>query len=309
MVATRLFPSLARLLLPLLLALPVPPAFAQGSPPAKSEEQRLADLRAAWQAAGKVVQAGPGSIKLIDQGSITLEKGIVFIRQPEASNLMSAMGNTPNPRLIGLITADSNDSNWIVAVSFIKEGYVKDEDARNWNADDLLQSLKEGTEQANASRRARGFPALLINGWVEPPAYDAATRRLVWSLSARSEGAPANEPQTINYNTYQLGREGFFSLNMLTDSASIDKDKPVARTLLAGLAFEPGKTYDEFNASTDNVAAYGLAALVGGAVLKKAGFFALVLAMIAKFWKVGALLVVAAGIGLKKLLDRKKAQG
>ena len=52
-------------------------------------------------------------------------------------------------------------------ISFVKEGYVKDDDAKNWNADDLLTNLKEGTQTANDDRIARGFPELEVLGWVE----------------------------------------------------------------------------------------------------------------------------------------------
>ena len=103
----------------------------------------------------------------------------------------------------------------------MKAGYVKDDDAKNWNADQLLSSLKEATTDQNEDREKRGFPAVEITGWIEPPAYDGTTHRLVWSLSLREEGAPADRPQTINYNTYALGRDGFFSLNLVTSSNSV----------------------------------------------------------------------------------------
>jgi hypothetical protein len=65
-------------------------------------------------------------------------------------------------------------------------------------------------------RAARGFTELEIIGWVEKPTYTAATHRLVWSMSAKDKGAPADAPVGINYNTYALGREGYVSMNLLT---------------------------------------------------------------------------------------------
>lgn len=282
-------------------------AHAQTPPaPGNSQQDREAALRAAWQSAAQVAKAGPAKIELLEQGTIDLPNDIVYIPQPQAGALMRAMGNTTSPSLVGLITAKAKDSNWIATVSFIKEGYIKDDDAKEWNASDLLQNLKDGTEAANKQRRERGFPALLIDGWIESPAYDSETHRLVWSIGAHSEGSASDAPKTVNYNTYQLGREGYFSLNMLTDTNGVSTDKVVAKTLLANLAYNTGKDYTDFNPSTDKVAAYGLAALVGGAVLKKAGFFALILALLAKFWKIAAIGVVAAGYGLKNVVSRKK---
>ena len=45
----------------------------------------------------------------------------------------------------------------MVTVRFEKSGYVKDDDAKDWNADDLLKSLKEGTEASNDERRQRRY--------------------------------------------------------------------------------------------------------------------------------------------------------
>ena len=51
--------------------------------------------------------------------------------------------------------------------------------------------------------------------------------------------------------------------------------------------FDPGARYADFNGSTDKIAAYGIAALVGGGLAAKTGLLA----------KIGVLL-----LGLKKLL-------
>jgi uncharacterized membrane-anchored protein len=60
------------------------------------------------------------------------------------------------------------------------------------------------------------------------------------------------------------------------------------------LAYNDGKRYEDFNAGTDKVAAYGLAALVAGVAAKKLGLIAVVLAFAAKFAKV--LLLAGAGV-------------
>ena len=55
----------------------------------------------------------------------------------------------------------------------------------------------------------------------QPPSYDASTHRLVWSLLAKDKGEADTAPKSINYNTYALGRDGYFSLNLLSDSERI----------------------------------------------------------------------------------------
>ena len=103
-----------------------------------------------------------------------------------------------------------------------------------------------------------------------------ATHRLVWSLLAKDKDEPDNAAKSINYNTYALGRDGYFSLNLLSNSERIARDKAVAHELLGDLAYNAGKRYEDFNASTDRIAEYGLMALVGGVAAKKLGLFALI---------------------------------
>ena len=59
----------------------------------------------------------------------------------------------------------------------------------------------------------------------------------------------------INYNTYALGRDGYFSLNLLTTSTRVNTDKGAAHELLAALNYNSGKAYEDFNSATDNIAA------------------------------------------------------
>ncbi|HEY0823016.1 MAG TPA: DUF2167 domain-containing protein [Ramlibacter sp.] len=266
-----------------------------------------AEQKAAFEAADKAKIVGPATVALRDQASLKLPEGYLYIPTPAATQVMQAMGNRSDPRLVGVVFPAANDP-WFVAIKFVQEGYVKDDDARDWKPDDLLDSLREGTEAANAERTKRGFPAIDVVGWAEPPRYDSATHRLVWSASSRERGQGASADQGVNYNTYALGREGYISLNLITDLDKLATYRPNALQLLGALEYNEGKRYADFNGSTDKVAAYGLATLVAGAAAKKLGFFALLLAFAAKFAKV---LVVAGGAlvwGLLKFFGRRKPQ-
>jgi uncharacterized membrane-anchored protein len=217
------------------------------------------------------------------------------------------MGNPgKDPRLQGLIFAEG-EGGWFMTVRFEASGYVKDDDAREWNADDLLQSYREGTEASNEERVKLGVPAIEIIGWAEKPAYDAATHRLVWAMSSRDKAASTDAPQGVNYNTYALGREGYFSLNLVTALKELPQHKPAAHTLLSALEYKSGKRYADFDAKTDHVAEYGLAALVVGVAAKKLGFFALALAFFAKFAKVIVFGLAVLGAGAVKLFGKRKA--
>lgn len=265
------------------------------------------EQKAAFDAARKVQVTGPASVPLRDQATLQLPAGFVFIPQPEADQVLRSMGNRGGDSLNGLVFPMS-DANWFAVVRYIQEGHIKDDDARDWNAGELLASLREGTEASNAERTRRGYPAMEVVGWAEAPKYDAATHRLVWSASTRDKGASPTEAMGVNYNTYALGREGYMSLNLVTGLAELPQHKQAALQLLGALEFNQGRRYADFNASTDKVAAYGLAALVAGAAAKKLGLFAVLLAFMAKFAKVIAVAAGGAVWGIARLFGRKRPE-
>lgn len=262
-----------------------------------------ARIEAAAKAAFDAVQQGPRELTLGEQGHLKLPAGYGFIPQAQAAALLEAQGNRVGPGFQGMVVGDRLDG--FVTVRFEASGYVKDEDAKDWNADELLQNLKDGAEAGNVQRRELGIPEMAVVGWVEAPQYDATTHRLVWSAATRDKSRQDGGDDGVNYNTYVLGREGYFSMNLVTSLAGVDKEKPVARELLAALDFNAGKRYADFNGSTDKVAEYGLAALVGGIAAKKLGLLATFGIFLAKFWKIGLLAVAGLGAGARKLFSRK----
>lgn len=274
--------------------------------PAEPADAHAAEIRTAMEAARKVQVSGPADITLKDQAKLKLPAGYVWVPEPQASQIMKAWGNHADEREIGLIFPKADDQEWVMVAEYEASGYIKDDDARNWKVDEMLQNFKEGTEAANEDRRQRGFPELELVGWVERPTYDAAAHQLIWSMSVRQKGAGADARQSINYNTYALGREGYVTLNMITGTDTIAKEKEFAQLLIGGIDFNEGKRYADFNASTDKTAEYGLAALVGGIAAKKLGFFALAAGLFAKFAKVIAVAVIGGGALLRKIFSKKK---
>ena len=257
----------------------------------------------AWKAAGEAMQRGPATIALGEQAQLGLPEGYGYVPPKPSADLMAALGNRTDDRLLGLIfPLDQGD--WFVSLDFDPAGYIKDDEARDWDAKALLQSLKDGTEAGNDERRTLGLPAIEVTRWIEPPAYDASHHRLVWSAEARNKDAPDTDP-SVNYNTYVLGREGYIELNLITSQRNILHDQRHAQRLLAAVQFNDGKTYADFNASTDKIAAYGLAALVAGVAAKKLGLLAVAVAFIAKFAKLFIAGALALGGGLWQRLRGK----
>ena len=282
-----------------------PAARAQSALPNEARAAVQAEMKAASEAATKALIAGPSEIKLGSQATLQLPTAYAFVPAAEALRLLRAMGNRPGDDLLGMVVP-KGDESWIATVRYVSSGYIKDDDARDWKADELLDNIRDGTDEANRERRNRGIPEMEIIGWVERPAYDASTHRLVWSISSKQKGAADGAEKGVNYNTYVLGREGYLSLNWVTELAAIEREKPQARALLGALAFGEGKRYADFNSSTDRVAEFGLAALVAGVAAKKLGLLALIAAFALKFWKVAAIAAVV-GIGpLAKFFKRRR---
>lgn len=263
-----------------------------------------AEMNAAVAAAKAAAKPGPAEIALGSQAMLKLPEGYAFIPQPQAGDLLKAMGNGEDPTRLGVIVPPNSDS--FVVTRFIEAGYIKDEEASDWDADELLTSVKEGTEENNKERRARGLPEMDIVGWNQKPTYDKATHRLVWAIETKDKGA-STEEHGANYSTFVLGREGYLSMNLVSGFNALAASKPFAETLLAQTSFNSGKTYADFNASTDKVAEYGIAALVTGVVAKKLGMFALIAAFLAKFAKIIAIGGFALAAGLAKYFKRNKA--
>jgi len=272
---------------------------------AQAGENEFAKVIAAAQ---NDIVKGPQDIKLSTQAVLHLPEGKVYVPQPHAAKLMHAMGNPGDYSDLEGVVFPRGDGEWFATLRFEKSGYIKDDDAKHWDAADMLKSFKEGTEASNGERRKMGGRALEITGWAQEPTYAADTHRLVWAMKSREVGAPADEPLGVNYNTYALGREGYMSLNLVTGLNDLPKYQGDAQQLLGALEFNDGKRYADFNASTDHVAEYGLAALVLGVGAKKLGLLAVIGAFFLKFAKVILLAGVAFGGAILKLFGRKKSE-
>jgi len=115
-------------------------ALAQEAPP--SEASRKAELSAAWQAASKAGSAGPKDIALIDQATLKLPADYFFVPKAEGAHVLRALGNVVNDSsFLGLVVGQQQSAPWIVVIHYVKEGYIKDDDAKHWNADELLKNI------------------------------------------------------------------------------------------------------------------------------------------------------------------------
>lgn len=267
------------------------------------QEQALQAAQAAMRA--NHVQ-GPASVPLLDQAVLQMSSHYVWIPEPTAGQFMRAIGNGANPQEVGLIFPVEDDRHWMIVASYTPSDHIRDDDAKHWDVEALYKGLVDGTEAANEDRSRQGFAELEVTGWVERPTYDASTKRLIWSIALHEKHRPAADGHTINYNTYALGREGYITLDLITEPQAVARDKTDVRGLLDALRFNHGKRYEDFNSSTDREAAYGLAALVGGVAAKKLGLWAVVSGLLAKFIKLIAIAAVGVTATIKRFFGRRE---
>jgi uncharacterized membrane-anchored protein len=238
------------------------------------------------------------------QGEITLRSGLAKIRLPENFRYLDAKDtrtvltrlwdNPDSGSSLGMLiptgVSPINEDAWAVIISYDEDGYVKDDDAAKINYDDLLKKMKEGTHEASEERVKQGYPAIELVGWAAPPRYDASTHKMYWAKELRLADTPET---TLNYNIRILGRRGVLVLNAVAATsqlAEIEKETPA---ILSMVDFQDGHRYVDFKPGADKVATYGIAGLVAGGLLAKAGFFKL----LAGFFKP----IIAGIIALKKL--------
>jgi uncharacterized membrane-anchored protein len=240
-------------------------------------------------------EAGPGSYDVTRKAGIKLPEGYDRLSASDTKKLMELMENpsSGNEYYVG-----PEDGRWFAVFSYEDTGHVKDDE--EIEADELLESIKEGTEYGNKERRDRGWAEMHIIGWENRPNYSDTTNRLSWAILAESEGY-----EIVNYNTRLLGRTGVISATLVAEPDILQTSIREFEYLLDDFSYHSGDMYAEYKEG-DKLATYGLAALVTGgaaaAVAKGAGkglFKAIGLGLLALF----------AGIGkfFKGLFSRTKS--
>jgi uncharacterized membrane-anchored protein len=198
-----------------------------------------------------------------------------------------------------------DEGGWGVIVTFEEDGYVKDDDAEKIDYSELLDQMKSDTADANSARKEAGYGTVELVGWAAPPRYDKTAKKLYWAKELKFEGSQEN---TRNYNIRALGRRGVLVLNAVAGKSQLAMVEQEMPKLLPMLAFNEGHRYADFIPGKDNVAAYGLAALVAGKLAAKAGLFKGLIALLIAGKKLIPIAVIAAGGVIKALWSRRKKE-
>lgn len=278
-------------------------ALAQGEPPAPpaTAEVPAEEAPLAW-------KVGPATVALGHELELRLPAGFQYLEPVASAKVLESMGNFHNESVLGLVTPTREGRSYFVVLEYDESGFVKDDE--ELDADAILDTLKEGQAAANHERVARGFKALTIDGWAEPPRYEPARHHLVWAVRLHDD-----DGASINFPTRILGRRGYVMVNLVVDPEQFEAGRADMPVLLAATTFVPGARYEDYDPSTDKTAEYGLVALVTGGLAVKAAkvgilakLWGAIVAGILAFKKALIVLVVVIGAALKKLLGGRRKE-
>jgi uncharacterized membrane-anchored protein len=291
-------PSAARLVVVTVLVLCacLDPSFAQDAEedtPPSPEQQAFLDAvrKLEW-------VSGPTEVQLPGKATMQLPDGFVYLDQKNTLKFLEV-----NENLGGgdEVMVAPEDLAWSAYLSYLKEGYVKDDE--QIDADALLKELSKATESANSERRKRGWDELHVAGWAVTPNYNRDTKRLEWATILDSSNG-----RGVNFFTKVLGRRGHTSVQLVSSADGLTGAESSLNSVLGGFKYKEGEGYADFRPG-DKVAEYGLAAMVLGgaaAVATKKGLWGVLAGFFAAAWKFLAAAVIGGLAWLKSLFKKKE---
>jgi len=226
---------------------------AVAAPASAANDDALANQ--VWEDAARAASKGPVDVPLLDQAVLALPAGEVFVPQPQAERLLSTLGErTPHPGLVGVVLPRDPRATWRLTLRFRHTGFVREDPAASWDADALLQAVRDAAAAEHSDRD--------IVGWMQPPSHDAGRHRLAWALASRAGGAAPDSPADVDVEAELLGRDGDFRLSLAAKDAGATSAQAVVAQHADAIAFVAGKRHDDFAPGTDRIAPGSLATLL-----------------------------------------------
>ena len=225
------------------------------------------------------LQEGHARIKVPD--------GLKFLDKEQSIYVLSDLwGNPVDSTIQGMLIPESKGvfdyDSWVFTITYEELGYINDEDAEDFDYDELEQDLINESEEVNPERIKQGYDPIYFIGWASPPYYDQEKKVLHWAKEYRFGEDTEN---TLNYNLQILGRKGVYLFNAISLISQFNNVDANIDKVLNSIEFDNGYTYFDFDPEIDEVAKWTIGGLVAGKILAKIGFFALLI----KFWKVIAI--------------------
>lgn len=284
-----------------------------GSPKAEStkkeKEPSAEDIAAAMAEFESKLEYKRGRVVLPgDVATLDVPEGFRYLGPEQADKiLVDAWGNPPGTKTLGMLfpsdVSPLAEEGWGVVITYSEDGHVDDSDASGIDYDEMLKQMKEDTAENNKEREKQGYEPMTLHGWAAAPHYDSSAHKLYW---AREFSVPSSPQHALNYDIRILGRKGVLSFNAVSSMSQLGGIEESMKQVMAFSDFNAGQRYADFDSKTDNLAAYGIGALVAGKIAAKVGLFKLILGALIAAKKLVVVAVVAVGGFLARLFGRKK---
>ncbi len=246
--------------------------------------------------------------------SLTLTPNFQYLSPADTKRFLVEVWRNPPDSAAGTLGAIvpanvdlAGGEGWAIIISYDDSGHVSDDDAAGIDYDQLLKDMQKDTRDRNEERKKQGYESIELVGWAKPPYYDSQAKKLYWAKRLKF-GSEADE--TLNYSIRALGRKGVLELTVVASMQQLAAVDGRIDEVLGMVAFNSGSTYTEFSPGVDKAAEYGIAGLIAGGILAKAGFFKFLIAGLAAFWKPiavgGVVFFGAIGNFVRRLFGRRQ---
>jgi len=247
-----------------------------------------------------------GKIKLPNAvATLDVPANFYYLNPKDAEKiLVEVWQNPPQQNTLGMLFPEEmtpfDPQAWAVTIEYEEDGYVSDEDADDIDYAELLEQMQSETDYASQERVTQGYEPIKLVGWAAKPYYDSVSHKLHWAKEIKFGNQQLN---TLNYNIRVLGRKGVLVLNFIAGIDQKDLIESQLDSVLAIAEFDDGSTYADFDPDLDEVAAYGIGALVAGKLVAKTGLIAGALIFLKKF---GVFILIGIGAFLRKIFAKKE---
>jgi uncharacterized membrane-anchored protein len=199
-----------------------------------------------------------GTINLLSgNAKLIVPKGFGYLNGKQAQYVLKDLwGNPEDKNILGALVPDGkgvlSEGSWLFTITYDDMGYVKDDDAKDVDYDDLLKEIQEDFKTNNPERVKLGYPEMTLEGWASKPFYDEDKKVLHWAKEIKFGKDSIN---TLNYDLRVLGRRGVFVLQAVASIKELPEVKANIKNVISSVQFNDGDQYSDFDSSTDDVAA------------------------------------------------------
>ena len=257
----------------------------------------------------KIKPPQTGTNSLSNGAEVVLPEGYVYYDAQSGNKILQDWGNPPSttsgPQAFqGLIFSGKytlmGEPGLTISVDSNTMGFISDEDADDYDYDDILESLQESAEASNEARKQQGYSTIKIIGWAAKPSYDKQSKKLYFAKELQFDGSSEH---TLNYDIHVLGRRGFVKLSFIGGMSDLSYVEKERSEILTAVNYKKGYKYSEFKEG-DKVAESDFGSLLTGGNIAIAGG---ILAVLLKFKKLLIIGVLAIGAFIGKIFKRQEA--